>query len=71
MTEIILRREGREDVVREIDEVNPAISQYIDLPGAKREVYNFLGAVDDDAGAAIYEYQGTNERDAPTVKGTR
>lgn len=69
MPKIILRREGRDDATREIDEVNRAEAQYIVLSEHAREVFHFDGCTYDDAGAAVYEYQSTDERQWPKITG--
>lgn len=68
MAEIILRREGRDDVVREVDEVDPAVAQYIVLSEHESEVYHFDGNTYDND-SAVYLYQATNESRYPKITG--
>lgn len=70
MANIILRREGRVDEHREIDEVNPAVPQHIVLSEHEREAYYFDGALYDEAGSAVYLYQGTEEKRYPKINGS-
>lgn len=68
MAEIILRREGRDDIIREVDEVDPAVAQHIVLSDHEREVFHFDGGTY-DGDAAVYQYRGTDQIEYPKITG--
>jgi hypothetical protein len=68
MSQIILRREGRDDVVREVDQVDPAVAEFIVLSEHEREVYHFDGNTY-EGDSAVYQYKGTDESHYPKTTG--
>lgn len=66
MALIVLRRDGYDDIYREIDEIDPSIPEYIATSDHEREVSHFVEQYDDES-RAIYVFRGTERIDLPRV----
>lgn len=61
---------GRDEVIlREVDVVDLAIPQYVNLSATQTEVYHFDGT--DEQGTPIYRYVATNEHHVPKINPPR
>lgn len=66
MALIVLRREGYDDIFREIDEIDPSIPEYIATSAHEREVFHFVNKYDAED-HAVYVFKGTERINFPNI----